>query len=301
VIRLFLPVAGGLALAGIAAQISFIAASALGENGPATMRLAAQVIQFPLGMVVSAVSIAALPSLASSDGAAFKATLARGLRLMLVLIAPASIALYVLAEPVIALLFQRGAFDARSTSETAWALRAAVPNLVFSAIDIPFIFAFYARRDTRTPTLVGLVSTLAYIAILGALALLDRAGIVPFTLEKLILANSIKTGIDAALMAPLLLRQIGGLRGHGILWLLPRVALASALMGALVWAASALLIGQIGLATLGARLLVLIVCGALGLAGYLALTLLMRIDEARGVVNRLARLVRPSPARSDAS
>jgi putative peptidoglycan lipid II flippase len=292
VVRLFLPVAGGLALAGIAAQISFIAASALGANGPATMRLAAQVIQFPLGMVVSAVSIAALPQLASSEGAAFNVTLARGLRLMLVLIAPAAIALFVLAEPVIALLFQRGAFDALSTAETASALRAAVPNLVFSAIDIPFIYAFYARRDTRTPTLVGLVSTLAYIAILGVLALLDRNGIAPFTLEKLIFANSVKTGIDAALMAPLLLRRIGGLRGHGILWLLPRVGLASAAMGALVWGASAVLIGQVGLETLGARLIVLIVCGALGLLGYFGLTLALRIDEARGLLRQVTPLRR---------
>jgi hypothetical protein len=63
-------------------------------------------------------------------------------------------------------------------------------------------------------------------------------------------------------------------------------------MGALVWGASAVLIGQVGLETLGARLIVLIVCGALGLLGYFGLTLALRIDEARGLLRQVTPLRR---------
>ncbi len=128
VIKLFLPVAGGLVLAQIAVQVSFIFASHISEQGPATMRYAAQVIQFPLGMVVSAVAAAILPPLSSAVGHDFKATLAQGLRLVWTLIVPASVGLFVLAAPVIALLFEHGAFGSQATAYTASALRAAVPG-----------------------------------------------------------------------------------------------------------------------------------------------------------------------------
>ncbi len=292
VFKLFLPVAGGLVLAQIAALVSFVASSLISENGPATMRMAAQVIQFPLGMIVSAVSIAALPALASSTGEDFKATLAGGLRLMIVLIVPASIALFILAMPVIALLFQHGRFEAASTIETAAALRAAVPNLLFSAIDIPFIYAFYALRDTRTPTLVGLVSTISYLAILAALVWLDRAGLRRFALEDLILANSVKTGIDAAMMAPLLLRKIGGLRNYGIWALTVRVVLAAAVMGVALWGVNAVLIRQLGLTTLTARAITLGAAGAVGISVYAAMTSVFKVDEARAVARLLRRRVR---------
>jgi putative peptidoglycan lipid II flippase len=247
IMKLFLPVAGGLALAQLAALFSFILAGHTGAEGPATMRYAAQVIQFPLGMIVVAVSAAILPSLsahaavhgsASSQAAAladFKMTLAQGMRLVWVLIVPASVGLYVLAEPVVALLFQRGEFTAASTAYTAQALRAAVPGLVFAAIDQPLIFAFYARRDTRTPTLIGLASTLSYLALVGVLSMLAQYGLRPFTLTDLILANSLKTGLDACLMAIFLSRKIGGLRGFDLWPLALKVCVASALMGAAVW------------------------------------------------------------------
>ncbi len=279
ILRLFLPVAGGLVLSIFAAEVSYIASSQISAEGPSTMRYAAQVIQFPLGMIVSALSIATLPTLSSASGESFKATLAGGLRLMLVLIAPASIGLFLLAKPVIAILFQHGAFTVESTEATAAALRSAVPNLLFAALDVPFIYAFYALRDTRTPTLIGLASTLSYGAILLAMALLDRNGVHVFTLNNLILANSIKTGIDAAMMGPLLWRKVGGFRGYGITRLAGRVAVATVGCGAAVWLAASQLEAHFGLASMFARLLVLGGGGIAGTAAYLLLARALGIDE----------------------
>jgi putative peptidoglycan lipid II flippase len=286
IVRLFLPVAGGLVLSIIAAEVSYIASSQISAEGPSTMRYAAQVIQFPLGMIVSAVSIATLPALSSASGESFKSTLASGLRLMIVLIAPASVGLFLLARPVIALLFQHGAFDAAATADTAAALRSAVPNLLFAALDVPFIYAFYALRDTRTPTFVGLVSTLSYGAILAIMALLDRAGLPVFTLNNLILANSIKTGIDAALMGPLLWRKVGGLSGYGVSRLAARVLAATIACGVVIWAANMLLEAQFGLASLPARLIVLAGSASAGAAVYLALARLFGIAELTRFLRR---------------
>ncbi|PJF49106.1 MAG: murein biosynthesis integral membrane protein MurJ [Chloroflexi bacterium] len=279
VIRLFLPVAGGLVLAQIAVQASFIFAGRISAEGPATMRYAAQVIQFPLGMIVTAVSAAILPSLSAARGEAFKATLAQGLRLVWVLIAPATVGLYVLATPVIALLFQHGAFTAESTAYTAVALRAAAPGLLFAAIDTPLIFAFYARRDTRTPTLVGLVSTTFYLVLIGGLAQASQAGMRPFTLADLILANSLKTGVDAMLMGFFLWREIGGLGGYGLAGLIAKVSLASLVMGGAVWLVMSALLTRFGLETLGTQALVAIGAALVGGVVYVLCASALRIPE----------------------
>jgi putative peptidoglycan lipid II flippase len=268
VIRLFLPVAGGLVVAQIAVQVSFILASRISEQGPATMRYAAQVIQFPLGMVSVAIAAAILPALSSSTGEAFKATLAQGLRLVWVLILPASIGLYVLATPVIALLFQHGAFTVESTAYTASALRAAVPGLLFAAIDPLLIFAFYAQRDTRTPTLIGLASTFFYLVWVGVLSLLAQNGARPFTLDDLILANSLKIGVDMLLMGFFLWRRIGGLAGYGLAQVGVKVVVASAAMGGAVWLAMRALQPRFPLDTFAHDVIVAVGCAVLGGAVY---------------------------------
>ncbi|MCS6774123.1 MAG: murein biosynthesis integral membrane protein MurJ [Thermoflexales bacterium] len=279
VIRLFLPVAGGLALAQIAVQVSFILASRISAEGPATMRYAAQVIQFPLGMVVTAVAAAILPALSAVHGEDFKRTLAQGLRLVCVLMVPASVGLYVLASPVVALLFERGAFTAESTAYTASALRAAIPGLLFAAIDIPLIYAFYAQRDTRTPTLVGIFSTLFYFALVGGQLLLEAYASRPFTLEDLILANSLKTGCDAALMGILLRRRIQGLSGYGIGSLLVKVVGASLVMAGVAWLVMTETVQRFAVATFVNHLAAVVLPAGLGAATYLAIARSLGIAE----------------------
>jgi putative peptidoglycan lipid II flippase len=292
IVRLFLPVAGGLVFAQLAVTVSFILASQISAAGPATMRYAAQVIQFPLGMIVTAVSAAILPPLSSSSGDDFKATLAQGLRLVWVLIVPASVGLYVLATPVIALLFQHGAFTAESTAYTASALRAAVPGLLFAAIDTPLIYAFYAQRDTRTPTLIGLGSTAFYLVWVGVLSLLAQNGARPFTLDDLILANSLKTGVDAALMGFFLWRKIGGLNGFGIAPLALKVIGASAVMGGAVWGVMTALAARFDMNAFGGDFVVAVGSALIGAAVYAACAWLLRVQELAAIPAMLRRRVR---------
>ncbi|HEY3342987.1 MAG TPA: murein biosynthesis integral membrane protein MurJ [Anaerolineae bacterium] len=293
ILKLFLPVAGGLALAQLAALVSYVLAGHIGAEGPATMSYAAQVIQFPLGMIVVAVSSAILPSLSmhghdeSLD--AFKSTLSQGMRLVWVLIMPASVGIFVLAQPVVALLFQRGAFTVESTVYTALALRSAVPGLVFAAIDQPLIFAFYAQHDTRTPTLVGVASTVSYLILLGVLYTLSANHIRDFTLTDLILANSLKTGLDACLMAIFLSRKVGGLRGYGIFTLATKVCVASALMGFVVWIVSTMIEARAGNTQFIANAMIAIGATAVGLLTYLACTMVLRVRELTAIRGLLKR------------
>lgn len=279
VVRLFIPVAGGLVLAQLAVQVSFILASRISAEGPATMRYAAQVIQFPLGMVAMAIAAAILPALSSAQGEAFKRTLAQWMRLVWVLTAPATVGIYVLASPIVALLFERGAFTAESTAYTAAALRAATPGLLFAALDTLLIYAFYAQRDTRTPTTVGIVSTLFYLALVGVQTLLDEVGARPFTLESLVLANSLKTGVDAALMGLFLWRKIGGLRGYGLGETVVKVSLALTVMAPVAHFTMEALAARFALHTFLGNVVIALGTAAAGALTYFVCAALLRLGE----------------------
>ena len=157
---------------------SYNIANQTGAGGIAYMVWATTLIQFPQGLVATAISIAILPTLARqasemTEGGqrAFQDTLGLGLRLTTTLILPAATGLFVLAIPIIALLFEHGAFGATDTQVTAQALRLYLIGLPFAAVDLLLVYAFYARKDTLTPALVGVVSLVCYMG--AALLLFD--------------------------------------------------------------------------------------------------------------------------------
>jgi len=213
--KLYLPIGLGLIVDQAAVMLSFNLASRTGPSGIAWMKYAATLVQFPLGMVVTAVSVAILPTLSryatDADEERFRATLEQGLRLVLILVLPAALAMLALAEPLVALLFQRGNFMPGDTIEVARALRFNILGLIFAALDQPLIFAFYARKDTWTPALVGISTVLLYtgLAILPTLFW-------PPNLSALILANSLKLTAHAVLMIILFSKKVGTLHTKNI-------------------------------------------------------------------------------------
>lgn len=149
---------------------SYTIASQTGEGNIAYMHWATNLREFPMGLVGTAISIAILPTLARqafdlSQRDAFRQTLGQGIRLALTLIIPAAVGMFVLAGPLIGLLFEHGQFTAQDTFNMAVVLRLYLLGIPFAAIDLLLISAFYAQRDSLTPALVGLFSLGCYIAI----------------------------------------------------------------------------------------------------------------------------------------
>ena len=189
---------------------SYNLASQTIEGGIAIMNWATTLIQFPQGLVATAISVAILPTLARQAAEmtaqaqrAFKDTLGLGLRLTIALILPAASGLFVLAVPIIALLFENGAFLAADTEVTAQALRLYLIGLPFAALDLLLVYAFYARKDTLTPALVGIVSLVLYMGV--ALLLFERYG-----LFSLMIADSVKHFAHASISGVLLWRRMDG-------------------------------------------------------------------------------------------
>ncbi len=283
IVRLYGPVALGIGFSIVGTLIDRRLASGF-PAALGTMRYATTLIQFPLGLVASAVSLAVLPTLsrqnAAADEGAFRATLAMGLKVVLLLILPATAGLAALANPLTSLLFERGAFTAADTQATALALLFYLPGLPAAAIDQVLLFAFYARKNTLTPNLIQGAAIGCYLLVALPLLWLTELGFL-----ALVLGNSAQW-IGHALITYLLLARavpLGGLRlGEAAL----KGTLAAGLMAAAV----------LGVAALGAGLptlaLVALATGV-GALVYLGLCAALRVEALGFFIGALrARLGR---------
>ena len=230
---LYIPVSFSLVLDTLLLRpFSYQIANEALETGVVYMVWATTLIQFPQGLVATAISIAILPTLSRQatefvNGAreAFKNTLGLGLRLAITLILPATVGLFVLATPIVDLLFIHGAENAlQDTTITVLALRLYLLGLPFAALDLLLIYAFYARQDTLTPALIGVLSLVVYMVV--AVALVPSIG-----LFSLMIADSVKHLIHACVSGYILLRRLGGLGRQDLLSTTLKAGAAALAMG----------------------------------------------------------------------
>lgn len=291
---LYIPVTLSLALdVLINRPFSYNLASRTGEGNIGIMEWATTLIQFPQGLIATAISIAVLPTLArqalhaGENGlSAFKDTLGLGLRLTTVLIVPATVGLFVLALPVIELVFEHGAFTAEDSQNMSVALRLYLLGLPFAALDLILIYAFYAQQDTLTPALIGLVSLIAYMV--TAVVLLPMVGF-----YSLMIADSVKHIIHSAISGWLLWRRMAGLQGQHLLGTFWRTGIAVTLMG-ICTAITLMGIEQaLGSAGFAGELLRVLIPGTMGVAVFAIFGAWLRLKELNWMISLIQqRLIR---------
>ncbi len=292
ILRLYVPIVLGLIVTQFQIIVDGRWASATGEYGLSWMGYATTLIQLPLGLVPVAVSLAALPTLsqhaAAGDWEGFRNVFGRGLRLVLILLIPATVGLWALSVPVVRLLFEHGAFGVYDTYWTAFALRLYLIGLMFAGVDFLLNYTFYARQDTRTPAIVGVVSVGFYFV--AALLLKGPMGFL-----GLVLADSVKQLGHMTIMVVLLWRSVGRLRSQQILGTLVRAASASAVMGVGVWAIARWLDPWARTGVVGEAVVVGVAGGA-GALFYLAVLRWLGVSEvvtlSRALTSRIDKLIR---------
>ncbi|MFN8597156.1 MAG: murein biosynthesis integral membrane protein MurJ [Anaerolineae bacterium] len=290
-LKLYTPVLGGLIIGQVAIALSLNLASRTGASGIALMDYPTRLIQFPLGLIVSAVSIAILPSLsrhaALSSTTDFKATLAQGLRLVLVLIIPSAVGLAVLAPNIVQLLFEHGAFTPADTQAVTIMLWLYLIGLIFAGVDQPLVFAFYARKDTLTPAVVGLICNVGIYLFMAMVppALTQR----PLQVTDLAIANSVQWMSHALIMLWLLRYRLGGLGGHGLGRLALKAVIGSLAMALGAYGAISVLVAVFGERSIAREAVGVIGAAAIGAGIYLGAMLLMRAQEIRSIWRILLR------------
>ncbi len=278
IVLLYMPVALSLVVGMLQGLFDGRLATFTGPSSLAYMANATALVQFPLGRVAMAISYASLPTLsqmvARNDMIMYRRTLGRVLRMVIYLSLPAAVGLFALAEPIVRLVYQHGSFTPQDTLATAGALRVYAIGLIFAAVDWPLNYAYYARQNTRTPTLVGIGAVGVYLVV--ALTLMKPLGVI-----GLVCGATAKQFSHAWAMLFLTRRSVGRLEGSRLGSTVWKVALGSALMGGLTWGVWQVLERTLGAWGLLGDLLGLGAAVALGVGVYMGLTFLLRVDEAQ--------------------
>ncbi|MBT9383597.1 murein biosynthesis integral membrane protein MurJ [Pseudooceanicola sp. CBS1P-1] len=235
--RRLIAVAAPAVLAGGVVQVNLLVGRQVGsffDHGIVWLTNADRLYQLPLGVVGIAIGIVLLPELTrrlkAGDTGAGRHAFNRATELALLLTLPAGLGLMIAADPIVSVLFRRGAFLPSDVGPTALALAiygAGLPAFVLQKVLQPL---YFAREDTRSP----LRQALWAMAVNAGLAL-GLAPLLGFA------AAALGTTVAGWVMA---LQLWQGSRRFGeaarpdarLKRALPRLLLASALMGAVVWA-----------------------------------------------------------------
>ncbi len=284
-LALMLPAAIGGGVQQVNILIDTVLASWLPTGSIAWLYYADRIYELPLAVIGIAVGTALLPLLArqvrSGQEAAALATQNRALELGLLLTLPAAAGLFVLAEPIIAVLFERGAFGAADVRGTAAALAAyafGLPAFVLVKILAP---GFYAREDTATPVRIAIVCVVVNTAI-GVVAMQV------FRHVGLAIATVASAWLNTVLLAAALKRRNAFAPSAVLRTRVPRMLVASLAMGAALWLALPFAAPFLAGPTLmrAATLAVLVAGGG---AVFFALALLLRATDAGEALRALRR------------
>ena len=226
--RLMLPMVFGAAVYQINVLIGTFLASFLAEGSVSYLYYADRLVQFPLGLFAVTTSTAVLPTLArqamTNDVEAVKETFGSALKMVLFVTVPAMAGLMVLREPIVALLFKRGAFGDPSVRFTAYALFYYGMGIwAFSAMRV-VLAVYYAMQDTVTPVKTAMVSVIANIVMGGVL-------MIPMGHGGIALSTSLASMLNFYLLTKNLRKKLGMIE-----WKSMAASIVKTLMGAVVMA-----------------------------------------------------------------
>ncbi|MEQ1485014.1 murein biosynthesis integral membrane protein MurJ [Methyloglobulus sp.] len=227
VIKRLLPAVFSASVTQINLLLDTLIASFLVSGSVSWLYYSDRLVEFPLGILGMGLATVILPNLsknhASDDAAAFSATLDWGLRLVLLVGLPATIGLFVLAEPMLSTLFQYNEFTINDVHKAGQSLKAYSVGLLgylFIKILVP---GFTSRHDLKTPVRYGTVAMIASLV-------LNVVLVFPLAHAGLALATSLGALLNAALLLKKLSQDKAYQPVNGWLLFLVRVILASAVM-----------------------------------------------------------------------
>ncbi|GEA14697.1 putative lipid II flippase MurJ [Moorella sp. E308F] len=284
--RNLLPVSLSLAVVQLYLATNRFFASRLAAGSITALDFGNRLVTLPLGIFVASVTTAVFPSLAEQAARQDRREMAhlvdRGLGLVALTIMPAAAGLIVLREPLVRLVFERGAFDPRATTMTAVAVLFYSLGLLAQAMHPILTRAFYALQEVVVPVTTGLFSvTLNIIFSYLLVPYLGHGG--------LALANSLAASLYSLLLYLALYRRLPELKAAALLGSTLRTGMAAVGMGLLVWLAGrglGVFAWSQSLLGLFIRLTGLI---AAGVFLFWGLALLLRIEEVNLISFMLRR------------
>jgi len=282
VLVLMLPVTISLGLINFNLLINSFFGSLVSDQAPAAIDKAFRIYQLPQGIFSVAIATVLFPTLARFANAGaiddLRSTMANGMRQILFVLVPAAAAIIVLADPMIRLIYERGAFDSHETEVVATALFWFAFSLPTNGLFLHLTRTFFSLQKPWIPTWISAANLVVTAGAALALYHLGVGGIVAST--------AIATAASVVAQGVILRRILHGLELGRLLSGAIRISIAAAGLAAIswmVWDALDELLGR----GFGGQIVSLGLGLSAGLAVYLSVAKLLRVAE----LEQISRLI----------
>jgi putative peptidoglycan lipid II flippase len=269
------------------------------DGGQSWLSYAFRLMQFPIGVFGVAIGIAAIPTLsrfaAKNDMQNFRSTLSNSIGLVFLMTIPSACGLVFLGDPIIRLIYERGAFDSFDTQMASWALTAYAIGLSgYAAIKV-LSPSFYALDDAKTPMYISLASILVHaVTSYSMMKLFSTIGVTPerpngYGHVGVALATSAVALVNFSALTYFMKRRIQRIEGRRILLSFIRICIASAALSATSYFSYKLLHGTLGERGFHVKMIEAFVPIAIGGLVFLAIAKLLKIKELQQFINAITR------------
>ena len=285
VLWLMLPVTLALGMINLSLLINSLFGTLVSDAAPAAIDKAFRIYQLPQGLFSISIATVLFPTLSKLAARGMRddlrATMANGVRQILLLLIPSAVLMAVLAEPITRLLYERGAFDAEATDLVATALVWWSISLPFQGVSLLFSRTFFGLQQPWATTALAVANMVVNAGV--AFALYE-----PFGIAGIVIGTVAGTLVMTTAQGWILRGQLGGIEGARMVAAVLRMLIAAAALAAVSYLVWNLLDDALGRA-LSAQIVSVGVGIAAGLAAYALAVWALRIPEARQV----GRLLRP--------
>lgn len=285
VLLLMLPVTISLGLINFNLLINSFFGSLVSDQAPAAIDKAFRIYQLPQGIFSVAIATVLFPTLARFANAGeignLRATMANGMRQILFVLLPAAAAILALSDPMIRLVYQRGAFNPGETTVVATALFWFAFSLPTNGLYLLQTRTFFSLQRPWQATTLALIDLV--VSALAALALYK-----PYGVGGIVAGTGIGTTTAVIAQAVILRREFGGLELGRLFSTASRITIASAALAGVGWGVWFVLDDALGrglagqIVSLGSGL-------AVGAIAYLAVAKLLRVAELEQIMRLLRR------------
>lgn len=224
---LMIPALFGVSVSQINLLFDTLIASFLMTGSISWLYYSDRLMEFPLGLFGIAIATIILPTLSrdhvADNASAFQNNMDWAFRMVCLLGVPSCFGLIVLAEPLLSVIFERGAFstdDVTMAAASLWAYGAGLVSFMLIKVFAP---GFYARQDTKTPVKFGIVAMVSNMIFNVIFA-------IPYGYVGLAIATSLSATLNAALLYFTLHRQGVFKLSSSTMVLLIRIVLAALVM-----------------------------------------------------------------------
>ncbi|MCR1935242.1 murein biosynthesis integral membrane protein MurJ [Clostridium tepidum] len=221
---------------------------------------------------------------AKNDKKQYKVELGRAINIILVIMVPAAVGIAILREPLINIIFKRGAFSNEAAYLTSQALLLFTPAMIAYGVRDILNKAFYAIKDTKTPMINSFIGIIINIVI--NVLLIKYLGV-----SGLTLATSISAIIITIIMLLDLNKKLNGIDIKNIIISFLKVILSALIMGIIVTFVNKLILLNLGTGTKGSVISVLI-CMVVGATCYAIVIYLLKVEEIQDIVEPVLKMLK---------